>query len=744
MVVSCSTGPDADSLSVDRVEIDPASVTLHLPTSRTTQLSAVARTASGTPVPNRDATWASNAETVATVNSLGIVTAIGIGTALITASVDGATGTSTITVAPSPVASVLVSVDNSLLVVGGTATATAVLRDGNGDVAGSQPVTFSSSQPTVASVSASGKIIALGAGSAVITATSHSQAGTALVCVTPAAPNLRLNYVTLAQSTQTLSGSIPMISGGLPAEVRVYASNSDDFILGCPLPRFRVIAYDGTTEVHRAEVEAFAPLPRSSNPYAPITRFILPSHLITPSLRLLVDVDPSNTWTEADETDNYWPSSGTPASISVITVPALPIRFVPIHLESGGSTGAVDDTSIRIYLEGIRQMYPVARVDWDVGALLSTSVPFEPGSTELWLSVLAELNFRRIVEGSQKYYSGVISIPATINSSQFHGVGYIPEDLTTFEGPTRSNLFIGTGWILTNNRLGDIVAHELGHNHGRFHPPCGTGAGQDPGYPYPQGAIGVPGTDMYSYSQTGAGPFTYTSPFYYDFQGSCPTFAKWVSDYTYQALIAARQAAGPHTTTAARLKREECECLVVWGSVTGDSITLNPAFVTKTFAQVPTGSGSLSIHGVREDGSTAFSVSVEPAQIDHVPGVRHFAFAVPLPRADRESLTLVRATGRGRTATLMRPVAALAHSMLRSAVNQASFRLLSSGRGELQLPRTVAGALVRSVTTGEVLAISRGGAVTIDRRHAEVDVILSDGVGSETVRLRRSDASRFD
>ena len=107
-----------------------------------------------------------------------------MGTAVITATSEGRSGTASITVTPVPVASVDVSLSPSSIPVGGTASATATPRDAGGTALTGRTVTWSSGTPGVATVSASGVVTAVSVGTAVITATSEGRSGTATITVT--------------------------------------------------------------------------------------------------------------------------------------------------------------------------------------------------------------------------------------------------------------------------------------------------------------------------------------------------------------------------------------------------------------------------------------------------------------------------------------------------------------------------------------------------------------------------------
>src|SRR5207253_2276562 len=81
---------------VAAVTVSPASQTIQ--TGGAVQLTATPRDASGTPLSGRTITWASDHTGVATVSATGLVTGAGVGTATITATSEGKSGTAAITV----------------------------------------------------------------------------------------------------------------------------------------------------------------------------------------------------------------------------------------------------------------------------------------------------------------------------------------------------------------------------------------------------------------------------------------------------------------------------------------------------------------------------------------------------------------------------------------------------------------------------------------------------------------------
>src|SRR6266496_3833718 len=152
--------------------------------SDTLRLRATLRDSAGNTLTGRTITWSSDSAAVATVNSSGLVTGLKAGTATIRATSEGKSSTATITVTLAPVASVTVSPSTVTLQVGGTAQLTATLKDSAGRTLSGRTITWSSDSASVATVSASGLVTAVKAGTATIRATSEGKSGTAVVTVT--------------------------------------------------------------------------------------------------------------------------------------------------------------------------------------------------------------------------------------------------------------------------------------------------------------------------------------------------------------------------------------------------------------------------------------------------------------------------------------------------------------------------------------------------------------------------------
>jgi hypothetical protein len=131
--------------------------------------------------------WTSANVAVAGVDAAGVVTGNTIGSTSITATVAGKLAIATVTVTPPAVASVVISPLAAPLGVGQSTQLVVTLRDRNGGTIGARLMAWTSSDATVASVDNAGKLLALGVGTATISATSEGIVGTATVVVTDAA-----------------------------------------------------------------------------------------------------------------------------------------------------------------------------------------------------------------------------------------------------------------------------------------------------------------------------------------------------------------------------------------------------------------------------------------------------------------------------------------------------------------------------------------------------------------------------
>ena len=169
------------STPVANVAINPGAATLS--PGQTRQLTVTLRSASNAVLNGRAISYTTDAPTVATVGQNGLVTAVGIGQAEITATSEGKSAHSTITVELVPVASIEINPDELAMDVGNSMNAAVVLRDAQNNVLQNREVTWSMNKPGVATVDQNGKVLGVTPGVATLTAASEGKLAQASVRV---------------------------------------------------------------------------------------------------------------------------------------------------------------------------------------------------------------------------------------------------------------------------------------------------------------------------------------------------------------------------------------------------------------------------------------------------------------------------------------------------------------------------------------------------------------------------------
>ena len=170
------------NVPVASVSVSPATASVLV--GGTVQLTATPKDSAGNPLTGRSITWASSNPVAATVNGSGLVTGAAVGTATITATSEGKSGTATVAVSLVPVASVTVSPATASILVGGTVQLTATPKDSAGNPLSGRSITWTSGDPMAGTVNGNGLVTGVAAGAATITATSEQKSAAATVAIT--------------------------------------------------------------------------------------------------------------------------------------------------------------------------------------------------------------------------------------------------------------------------------------------------------------------------------------------------------------------------------------------------------------------------------------------------------------------------------------------------------------------------------------------------------------------------------
>ena len=525
-------------------------------------------------------------------------------------------------------------------------------------------------------------------------------------------------------------GAVPLVAGK-DGVLRVFVRGNQ---AGITAPSVRLRTYSGASLTGTqiiAPTLATVPTGVSEASLSQSWNYPLPGASIQPGLGLLLDVDPANAIAEADETNNFWPPSGTPMAMDVRALQTFHGTLIPVT--QSALTGNATSGNLASWYAKFQKMYPIApSMDVVLGAPYTTSQVLVNGGGG-WSDLLKELEAKRVVEASSRYYYGALKVSYV---SGVAGLGYVP---STGSSSPRSAM----GWDKTTGYADgglffDVLTHETGHNMGRAHSPCGGASQPDPAYPYTGALIGIYGLDVAA--------MTLKDPAYYtDIMAYCTPV--WVSDYVYNSILNFRQASpygiappNPPVASGQAVSTGVQDCLLISGRIHNGNAELDPALEVRT---VPTTLGRKISHGSRviegrdASGSLLFQRSLPLAQVaDDIPGsqIQHFIAAIPVKDFSMKALNELRVLGGSGPE-------AVRWSSNSLPLNSGAVQLPQAkvfGEGEVRLTWDAAVhplVMVRDAITGEVLSFARGGDMVIKTPAKQLELTLSSGVTSEKMVL---------
>ena len=197
LITSC--GKREETARVSSVAVTPSRIEIIEGESAVLSASVSPEAAS-----DRAVAWSSSDRSVATVDKAGTVHGLRPGTATVTATAEGKSGTCAVTVKAKAIGVTEVTLDKTELTLteGETETLTATVRPDN---ANNRKVTWSSDKTEVATVDGAGRVTAVKAGEAVVTVTTEDGGRTATCAVTVKAKTVSVTEVTLDRAELTLT-----------------------------------------------------------------------------------------------------------------------------------------------------------------------------------------------------------------------------------------------------------------------------------------------------------------------------------------------------------------------------------------------------------------------------------------------------------------------------------------------------------------------------------------------------------
>ncbi|MEO7039695.1 MAG: hypothetical protein ABI446_09620 [Gemmatimonadaceae bacterium] len=528
----------------------------------------------------------------------------------------------------------------------------------------------------------------------------------------PAPPTLDMSIAAmyLTQSTQTMSGAVPLVQNR-DGYLRVFViANQANNVAPQVRVRFYVNGTQQGSPTFIAAPSQSVPTSISEGTLASSWNVSVPGSMIKPGLSILADVDPSRVIPEGNRNNNSFPTNGTPLALTVKTLSTFYIRFVPVTQGATGLTGVVSNSNKDAIMAKTVKIHPISAYSADVHATYtSSSLALSPSNGNgSWTALLGEMQTLRVTEGSPRNYFGIVKTGYT---GGIAGISYI--------GGNASLGFDGASAV-------EIISHELGHSWGRSHAPCGINGSTDPNYPYPLGNIGVYGFDVATktlYPPTTAEVMSYCHP-------------QWISDYTYTGVYNWRVG---HPSSASYVGAELEPCIIVWGRIVNGKVELEPSFQALTHASLPERRGAYALSARDANGAPLFSLSFDGDSVTDAPNAgRSFAYAIPLARAARSIVSIVLAGPHGsaeRHASIpAQSSSGIAADRVAAVATPTVARRIGGAASITWDAKRYPLVVVRNAKTGEVLSLARGGATNVSTGANDLELTMSDGVQSTVLR----------
>ena len=282
----------------------------------------------------------------------------------------------------------------------------------------------------------------------------------------------------------------------------------------------------------------------------------IPGALLTPTSSFRVDILRARAQSTGTNAQAAYPTVGSQSFQAVSSGSKVRIVLVPVRYNSDGS-GRLPDTSpeqVNIYRDVFLKMYPTPDIEIRVAEPFDWKGIAIQGSGQGWGELLNAVSGHRQASKAafDEYYYGLFRAQETFEA--FCGGSCIAGLSQLAPSPFNDTARVGIGIGFSGEGMAQTAIHEIGHEHGRGHVPCGTNQGLDPGYPHDGGSIGGWGYDRVTKQLV--------KPETKDFMSYCDP--KWVSDFTYSALFTRIQAVNvasmnwvvaPGTKATARYER---------------------------------------------------------------------------------------------------------------------------------------------------------------------------------------------
>ncbi|TVP76658.1 MAG: hypothetical protein EA352_05190 [Gemmatimonadales bacterium] len=444
----------------------------------------------------------------------------------------------------------------------------------------------------------------------------------------------RVGAVHMNQGSQRMDGSIGLVRHRagivrvLPVSGRVAPK----------LPPAEVTVFRDGLEVARQVVEpSSAPVPEMLDPTGVQVSWNLPlpAEAVLGDLEVQVLIDPDEEARVVSRRYHTWPEDGVPHLLEVEDLPPFIVRFVSMRDASTGIRGNIDEDNFDAFIQDTRRVFPIGRDSLYLGPDFVTSL-FNGGEVTTGALVRLWNAWNASPELRNEFLHGIF--PAG-RASGFSGVAYLGTNPTSpFLRP------VGITWDALGSGAGFTVAHELGHNMGQPHAPCGNPSGVDPNFPHPNASLGVVGYDHIDGRLV-------TPNNHRDLMSYCGP--RFISDYNYERVLVWRDTSpmgrgGPGsggTGSGAALQGAgpSGPAIQVSAVETDKGIRTGPILPVRVPATPEPSTPSHRIRGWDARGQLLFDRGAQAVTLSHAPdpSEQHVGAVVPLSAVDLEALDRV-------------------------------------------------------------------------------------------------------
>lgn len=443
----------------------------------------------------------------------------------------------------------------------------------------------------------------------------------------------------------------------------------------------------------------------------------LPATWLRDNLTLVIDVDPQKISTNG-ASYTARPVIGKPTNFNLVVV--------PLSISNGNVDAVVPDLAAIRTMLGKVMPIPEASIKVSQRASYRLTSVTQVKTDDEWSKALSELDTLRDTEGQNKHYYGLV--PDANFQSGNSGLGYVPNSVTNGDNRTSIGLDARQSFYLRT------MTHELGHNLGREHAPCGGASSPDIAFPYPDGGLGP--ALIYDNVAELIAVISKSS----DVMGYCS--GSWFSDYNYFHVQSWLESwlypIGLPMKEFAQSAPPSVELLEIAGEITGQGARFQPVF--GSLGQPSHGQGDYQLRLRLSDGSQIVEPFGAVKVADASASLLHFKLKLLKPALDITVMEILKA-GQVLPMIQAKPVVAAQKiadpgpslvwqevgDQLQLSWNDSRYRYLAvshHGAAPTLLARQLQGGQAQL----SIAALPSGG---------EWQLVLSDGLNTRLLRVKR-------